>query len=214
MDDVQQKIDYLTETIELERYDGSGFQTRAELVMSLIQEGQLDRAEEWIDDTLDLDVDWSMFLDFHRPVVDQYIRSGHVERAQPLILHASEHWEEGGKVKRMIRKAEKALTETISSSFFPSDLSVTEWWDGPHLVADSDHLDEWIPGQVSDVDDGDVIIEVASLDDDNTLDQSTWHVPVDDMTYFTSRDDDPSNWIGDHLEIGIYRDDSVDIQFH
>lgn len=211
------KAEYLESLIQENEIEDAerDYQTRAELVSHLIQEGDVDSAQVWIDDTLNLedDCEWAMIKEFHEPIIDHLIDVGHIKKAQPLILHANKHFPDEDRINRMTHRAEKALTEQLSASVFPPSLSVSEWWDGPHLLQNH-HLNEWIPGQIVDIDEGIATIRVAALDEYNTFEESKWEMPTNNLEDLSHNDPPDGEYLYSRLEIGIYSDNSVEIRFH
>jgi hypothetical protein len=211
-DEFVSKSEYLASQIE-QNPDDLGL--RAQLVSHLVEDGRIDEAEDQIEDTLDeCETTWPMMKEFHIPVADTLIKKGEVSSAQPLILHANKNFPEESRVKRMITKAEKALTQQMSASVFPSSMHVTDWWDGPHLISDN-HLSEWIPGQIVEIDEDDTAtIHVASLGEGNQFEEGEWEMPLSQIKDLSSNSPPDGDYLYSRLEIGIYNDESIQIKFH
>jgi hypothetical protein len=211
VDHMSSKIEYLESDIELNPDDTD---KRRKLVSAYLEEGRLEEARHMVEETVQtLSTTWSLYTSFHAPLIDAFINQGEIDLCQPLVIDAQTEFPEESKVQSKVKKARRALTQQKSASVFPPSLSVSEWWKGPHLLSDTS-LDEWLPGQVVSVDDGHVHIHVASLAEDGyTFEEDSWTMPLDDMKG-VAQGDIPDDLEGSHLEMGIYYDDRVVIDFH
>lgn len=206
------KVEYLESMIERRPND---YIKRAELVSAYLEEGRLEAVQNFIDETLnECECDWSMVKEFHRPVVDSLIDAGEIEAAEPIILHANKEYPDEEKVKSMVNKAKREHTKQMSASVFPPHLTVSEWWEGPHLLSEK-HLDEWIPGQVVQIDEDDIVtIHVASLDEYGMFEEDDWTIPLSNLKECSENNPPDDDHLYSFLEIGIYFDSSVKIRFH
>lgn len=212
MTNMRMRIKGLTKEIESDPDDPI---LRRELIASLITEGLINRATHQMSKALkELEKKLLLPEKFYKPLIKTFISQGEIKPIEMLVrdLELNYDVELDEPIKRMVRKGRRAIRDASYGSAFPEDMKEEEWWNGPHLVSET-NLVEWLPGRIIKVEDGVASVMLMCHDEDNGLEVELSEMPVEDIKSIAT------NWDGKLvnrcLEMGIYRSlDAVCVTFH